>query len=332
MLQKITDQFTKGGTGLTDGTLSSAVKELQGLNMTVFAGAASGTKMNVDAIRPNDTIVAAIVSTDAGGALADDKANITIQSTKASGTLTISGDPANDETFVVNGATYTFKTTLSSGFRQVKITAGNYSAMAAAVASAVNAYETRRLSGIAATGINEAQVVATSAAGVVTITSVADGVGNAPVVSGTVSVLAATGSGTASATLTPVTVVAGNTCIVNGVTFTAAVAPVGALEFPTKATAVTDLGTGIALAGKINAYEASNGTLDVVATAHETTGVVTIVPKSAFKGNIITLTENAAGVAASGSGTLAGGIATGGIKSTSNLADKSVILCWFKKA
>lgn len=341
-LQSISRQFTKGGTGLTDGTLEGAVRELQGLSVSIVAGAAAGTKMDIAAMRTEDTIVAALVGTDAGGAWADDKANITIQATKASGTITVTGNPVDGETFVVNDATYTFKTTLTSGERQVKITTGDNDAIAASIAAAINAYENRRVGGSGATGPNEAQVVATAASNVCTVTSVADGPGNGVVVAGTVTVLAATGSGTASATLTPVTVVADNTCVISGVTFTAKVAPTGAQQFYTKAaspafpgvagaTAGSDCATGHWLAKLINAYEyASQGALDVVATAHATTGVVTLVPRTAKKGNIITLSESATNVAVSGAA-LANGTNTGGIKSTTNLASKSLAVVWFNK-
>lgn len=343
MLEVITDQFTKGGSGLTDGTLANAVKELQGLNISHVAGVAAGTKMDIAAMRTEDTIIAALVEdTTSGVTSGDDKANITIQATAAFGTITISGDPVANETFVVNGATYTFKSALTGADREVKITTGDNTAMALAAKNAINAWETRRLSGITVTGLNTPAVVATSNAGVVTVTSVIDGLGNGIVLTGTVSVLAATGTGTALATLTPVTVVADNTAVISGVTFTAKVAPTGEQQFYTKAaapafpgvaaaTAGSDCATGHWLAKLINAYEAAHGTLDVVATAHATTGVVSLVPRKPFAGNIITLTEAATNVAVTGSGTLTGGTNTGGIKSGTNLTGKSLVVYWFNK-
>lgn len=342
-MQALPSVFGKGGSNLTDGTLQAVLKELQGLNISVVAGAAANTKMNIAAMRIEDTILAAIVTTDAANAaVVNDVSNITIQPTKASGTLTVSGNPVDGETFVVNGVTYTFKTAPTGGMQQVKIVAGDNNAMAANIAAAINAYENRRLGGISNTGPNTAAVVATSATNVCTITSVVDGAGNGVVVTGTVTVLAEAGSGTASATLTPVTVVADNTCVISGVTFTAKAAPVGAQQFYTKATspafpgvadatAGSDCATGQWLAKVINEYEKANLSLDVVATAHPTTGVVTLVPRKPFAGNIITLTEAATNVAASGSGTLTNGTNTGGIKSTTNLTGKTVTVTWFNK-
>lgn len=350
-LQTLPAQFSKGGSNLTDGTLQSVLKELQGLTVSIVSGVASGTKMDIAAMRTEDTLLAALVTTDASNAaVVNDVANLTIQATKASGTLTVSGNPVDGETFVVNGATYTFKTTPVGGLQQVKIVTGDNNAMAANIAAAINAYENRRLAGISNTGPNLAAVVATAATNVCTVTSVVDGLGNGVVLTGTATVLAATGTGTASATLTPVTVVADNTCVISGVTFTAKVAPAplpgaaGAptVQFYTKAaapaypgvagaTAGSDCATGHWLARAINDYEKANLSLDVVATAHATTGVVTLVPRKPFAGNIITLTEAATNVAASGSGTLAGGTNTGGIKSGTNLTGKTLTVMWFNK-
>jgi len=349
-MQAIPNQFSKGGSNLTDGTLKGILTELQGLRVNVVSGAAANTKMDVAPLRLEDTLLAAIITTDASNAaVTNDVANLTIQDTRAFGTLTISGNPVDGETFVVNGVTYTFKTTPASQY-DVKITAGDNTAMATAVKNAINAYETRDLGGFGITGKNVAAVVATSNAGVVTISSAIDGLGNGVVLTGTVTVLAATGTGTASATLTPVTVVADNTAVISGVTFTAKVAPaplpgaggVPTVQFYTKAaapaypgvagaTAGSDCATGHWLARVINDYEAMYGTLDVVATAHATTGVVTLTPRKPLAGNVITLTESATNVAVTGSGTLTSGTNTGGVKSSTNLTGKTMTLIWFNK-
>jgi hypothetical protein len=335
-LQVLPASFGKGGTSLTDGTLYNAVRELQGLQVTVVPGAANGTAMAVPALRLEDTLLAALITTDAGGAAANDVANLTIQATAAFGTITISGNPADAEVFVVNGKTYTFKTT-PTDIAHVKITAGDNTAMATAVKNAINAYEGRYVEG---KGYNTPAVVATSSAGVVTVTSVVDGAGNAVTVTGTATVLVAAGSGTLSATLTPVTVVPGNTCVINGVTFTAATVPdTTGLQFYTKASAPafpnggaagTDLSCGQWLSYIINAKLANSNT-DAVASANATTGVVTITPKTAPAGNMITLTETAANVAVTGTGTLTGGTNTGGVKSVTNLTGKTMTLFWFNK-
>ena len=177
------------GGAVNDGALAAILRELQGLRVNVAAGAASGTAMNVAALRTEDTIISALVHTDAGGAIADDTANITIQSTKAFGTITISGNPVADETFVVNGVTYTFKAAVT-GPKQVLITTGDNTVMAAAAAAAINAYENGKVA-------VDASVVATSALGVVTVTAVVDGVaGNAIVLTEAGTNVAVSGAGT----------------------------------------------------------------------------------------------------------------------------------------
>lgn len=200
--------------------LQEVVRELQGLRQVLVTGAAAGTAMACGNIGVEDTIVSALNLTD----LTDDTANITIQSKKASGTITISGNPVADETFVVNGVTYTFKATPAAK-NHVKITAGDNTAMATAAAAAINAYEARYEARLNGDGNRAPSVVATSALGVVTVTAIAEG----------------------------------------------------------------------------------------------TTG------------NALTLTENATNVAVSGAGTLAGGSATGSIKSTSALASKKVLVTFFDK-
>lgn len=217
-LETINPNMGSGGTGITD--LGKILTELQGLRVSVVAGAAAGTKMDVAALRLEDTLLAAVISTNAGGALADDVANITIQPTKASGTITVSGNPVADETFVVNGVTYTWKAAPTSR-TEVKITTGDNTVMAAAIRDAINWYERDRYTGKP----SAPAVVATAAAGVVTVTAVVDGAA----------------------------------------------------------------------------------------------------------GNAITLTESCTNVAVNGAGTLTTGTDTGGVKSTTNLASKSVILYWYNK-
>lgn len=196
-MQALPASFGKGGSNLTDGTLKAVLQELQGLRVDIVAGAAAGTKMNVAALRLEDTLLCAAVTTDAAAAaVVNDVANLTIQATKAFGTITISGNPVDGETFVVNGKTYTFKAVPLNAY-QPKITAGDNTAMAAAVARAINAYESRALDGIGATGYATPAVVATSALGVVTVTAVADGAaGNAITLTEGATNVAVTGAGT----------------------------------------------------------------------------------------------------------------------------------------
>jgi hypothetical protein len=254
-----------------------------------------------------------------GGLFTDDKAQITIQETHAYGTLTHAGNVTANDYFAVNGVTYTFKTTPTLPTDILRI-AGNNTNQAAATAAVVNAYE-NRLDNVPA-------IVATSLAGVVTFTSIRDGAGNAIVVTGTATTLAEGTSGTASATLTPVSVVATDTFVLNGVTFTARAEPTLDTEFDVEE---SDVLQGIEIAQVINAYEDKYlGVLDAVASANATTGVVTIVPRTPKYGNIIPLDETVDNATKS-STTLTNGTNTGGIKSTTDLRGESLVVWWYNK-
>lgn len=191
------DQFSKGGSGLTDGTLANALIELQGLNVSVVAGAAAGTGMDLAAIRTEDTILCAAVTTDAAAAaVVDDKANITIQPTVAAGSISITGDPVAGETVTVNDVVYTWRAapTLKN---EAKITAGNVTAMATSLAAAINAYEGRYESQLNGDSWHTPEVTATSAVGVVTVRAVVDGAaGNAITFTEASTNVAVTGAGT----------------------------------------------------------------------------------------------------------------------------------------
>ena len=309
------------------GALRAALLELQGGQVEVINGAAAGTTMSVPLIRPEDTIIQAVVFADTWAPPVSDKANITIQPVKATGTLTVSGNPVAGETFVVNGGTYTWRGTPTK-VNEVKITAGQNNTMAAAVSAAINAYEGRYESQLNGDSNRTATCVATVNANVVTITAVVEGAGNAPQVTGTATVLAAAGTDTGAATLTPVSVVATNTFVVNGVTFTAVASGATDVQFNLKG---SDALQGAEVARAINAYQFKYGTLDAKATAHATTGVVTVTPLTPPTGNAISLTEASTNVAASGSGYLAGGTASGSIKSTTDLSAATLVLFWTNK-
>lgn len=307
--------------------LRAALLELQGTQVDVIDGAAAGTAMSVPLIRPEDTILQAIVFADTWAAPTSDTANITIQPVKATGTLTVSGNPVAAETFVVNGNTYTWRATPTK-VNEVKITAGQNNTMAAAIAASINAYENRYESQLNGDSNHTGTCVASATTNVVTITATVEGVGNAPQVTGTATVLAASGTNTGVATLTPATVVATNTFVVNGVTFTAVASGATDIQFNLKA---SDLLQGIEIARAINSYQFKYSTLGVVAQAHPTTGVVEIKPSTQATGNAITLSEASTNVAASGSGYLSGGTSAGSIKSTTNLSAATLVLFWANK-
>lgn len=164
---------------LNPALLLPLFKEQQGLTFTVIDGVAAGTAMTVAAIRPEDTILSAIKFMDIWAAPTDDKANITIQSDTASGTVSIAGNPVDGETVTVRGVVYTFKTA-PSAITHAKITAGDNTAMAATLAGVINGYETRYESQLNGDGARTPLITASSALGVVTIKSIAPGaVGNA---------------------------------------------------------------------------------------------------------------------------------------------------------
>lgn len=188
-LETLDSNLGQGGAGFP--SLGKVLKELQGYRVDVVAGAAAGVLMPLAAIRTKDTILSVVVHTDAGGALTTDTPNVSIVSTKAFGTITVTADPLTNETFVVNGVTYTFKA-IPTARTHVKITAGNNTAMAAAIRDAINGYE-NRYTGKAAVPI----IVATSALGVCTVTAPVGGVaGNAITFTESVTGVAMSGSGT----------------------------------------------------------------------------------------------------------------------------------------
>jgi len=318
----VSSQLLKGGSGLGD-QLPKIVRELAGYTITAVAGAAAGTKINVAALRLEDTLLAVIVGTDAGGAWADDVANCTIQGTKATGTLTISGNPVADETMTIGGDVFTWKAAANvADIKHVKITAGDNTAMALSLSNAVNAWQNRYDGSKQVAPL----IVASPAAVVVTFTAVMDGAGNAPAVSNSAN-CAVTNNTTADVSATCVSMVNTNTLTVNGVVFTVKTAP--------DATVATDVAIGGSdalqaqlLANAINVRARQLGNMGVTATAITT--VVHIYPDAPAQGNIYSLSEGSTNVAASGAA-LAGGTATGGIKSATNLASKSLVVHWLNK-
>jgi hypothetical protein len=318
----VSSQLMKGGSGAVD-QLPKIVRELSGYTVSYVAGAAAGTKMNVAAMRAEDTIIAAIIGTDAGGAWTDDVANCTTQSTKAVGTITISGNPVAAETVTVGGDVYTWRAagTLTDA-KDVLITTGDNTAMALALATAINNWQNRYNGSYQVAPL----VVASPAAGVVTITAVMDGAGNAPAVSNSAN-MAVTNNNTADVSATAVSVVNTNTLTVNGVVFTVKTTP--DLNIATDvAVGGTNDAMALNMANAINRYQREKGSLNARATA--ITNVCHIYPLDAAQGNIYPLVEGSTNVAVSGA-TLAGGTATGGFKSTTNLTGKSVVVHWLNK-
>lgn len=165
MLQNLKN-LGAGGAGFQGDGVASAVAaltELQGLTISLLAGADAGVKINVAALRPEDTLVAAINNN--AGVLTDVLSTTSIVDVRASGTVTLTGAAAG-QTATVAGLTYTAVTGTAANNTQFSIS-GDDTADAAALAAAINARESNRT----------AQVTTTSALGVVTVRAVAEGTG-----------------------------------------------------------------------------------------------------------------------------------------------------------
>ncbi len=302
--------------------LRDAVKELQGLNVTIIpTGAAANTKMNIAAMRTEDTILAVRAEVTASGVVTDDTANVTIQDTHASGTLTANVVVAGNSC-VVNGVTYTARAapTLPNEW----LVAGVNATDVARLVAVINAYENRFDTAAQAFNVPRVLAVATSGT-VITITALDDGAGNGPVITNSANA-AVVSTDPNAVTATCVSMVADDTITVNGVVFTVKASPTTNVHIKLGA---TDAAQGTYVRDAVNSYQSVVGGLDVVVT--NVLGVVTFAAGSARKGNNIVLTGTATRLAASGSGYLANGTATGGIKSTSTLSASDVTVFWFNK-
>src|SRR4051812_42488552 len=128
-------KFGHGGTGLSDNTLRDTLNLVLGTtvvsNITgvVAATGYSGTTWPglASLRRSTGDVIVSVLRTDGTGT--EDSANCTINETRATGTVTISGNPVDGDTVVVGRYTYTFKTT-PTALGHVKITAGNNNQMA----------------------------------------------------------------------------------------------------------------------------------------------------------------------------------------------------------
>lgn len=161
-------QGATGVSGQEDSTVYGALREFQGLTVSVVTGGAASTKFNLAAIRSEDTILSMLNNN--AGAITDVTATASIAGTKATGTITCAA-AAVDDTVTVNGKVYTAKAVPvgNTQFSQ----AGTDTQDAASLVAAINAREAA-----ATTGGNT--VTAANVAGVVTVTAVVDGTaGNA---------------------------------------------------------------------------------------------------------------------------------------------------------
>ncbi len=159
-----------GGAGLVPGVspnLVTALTELQGLTISVLAGAGANTKINVAALRSEDTILAALNNN--AGTITDVTGSVTIEDVRASGTVSV-GTVAAGDTVSVAGLTYTLvsnPTVIAQGdYSKVKVGA-SATECAANLAAAINAREANR---------NQV-VLASAATTTVTVRAVAEGTG-----------------------------------------------------------------------------------------------------------------------------------------------------------
>lgn len=165
------------------GDAIPAVKELQGLNISLLAGAGADTKINLAAIRTEDTILTALNNN--AGTITDVTGTMSIASVKASGTLTLSSTVAT-ENATVQGVTYTFDASPTAAHTSLAVGADDDES-AANLAAAINAVEN------GPSGLR--RFTASSDGAVVTITATADGtVGNAYTIVGDATITASGGT------------------------------------------------------------------------------------------------------------------------------------------
>lgn len=303
-------EFGKGGKNLTDGTLYNLIKELMGFRQLTVAGATATTKIDVAAMKPEDTLDSVINLADG----LDDTANCTISTVTATGVITMTDVPTADDTVTVNGVEFTFKAAAALE-TEVTIGAGE-EATGDNLADVLNAYQAQHPDVLGVTSVSDGS-------GAVTCSSVVDGLGNGAIVTDTGSTI--TISSTVPGAVTATFVSAGNTdaIIVNGVTFTIRTTPVDLnIDMAVLGTDTLQAAEAVRM---INAYQAWIADLGVVAS--NASGVVTIVPKTILQGNAIPLAESADNTTV-GAAYFAGGTATGGFASATDNSTDRLLVTW----
>lgn len=185
-----------GGAGFQGdgpGSAYAALKEIQGLTISLLAGTTANTKINLAAIRDEDTIIGALNNN--AGTITDISGTMSIVSVKATGTFTLTSAIATDAV-TVNGKTYTFQAGAATSYGQVQV-GGTDTISATNLAAAINAYE----SSVDNSFVPD--VVASSAANVVTITAAVEGTaGNSIAISSADGTIVASGANLAGGTAT----------------------------------------------------------------------------------------------------------------------------------
>lgn len=161
----------QGGAGVVTGAerpggVLAALQELQGLNFALLAGAGANTKINVAAIRTEDTVMTALNNN--AGTFTDITGTITIDDLRAKGTVTAAAVTAGD-TVTVDGKVYTAVANATvvekHDYTKFKLGANN-NETAANLAAAIN----KRMAATANPNVSAAAVNA-----VVTVTARAEG-------------------------------------------------------------------------------------------------------------------------------------------------------------
>lgn len=159
--------------GLGGNKNSPAISELQGLNISLLAGALADTKIDVATINSGDTVISAINNN--GGTMTDVTGTISIVDLRASGTLT-AVSAVDTDVFEVNGTTYTISTAGGAAYTEVQVGSDD-TEMAENMVAAINGHETTYEGG-------GNVVTASNVLGVVTITANDSGAaGNAVTIS-----------------------------------------------------------------------------------------------------------------------------------------------------
>lgn len=164
----------KGGAGMQGqgaGSVARAIKELQGLQVSLVTGGAANSKLALAAITPRDTLIAA--HNNNAGVLTDVTATTTISDNRASGTVTAASAGTAGDTVSIAGLTYTLvaanATVGLADKTKVKV-AADAAGLAANLMAAVQAREANR----------DTKVTVSRNAAVLTITAYAGGTdGNA---------------------------------------------------------------------------------------------------------------------------------------------------------
>jgi hypothetical protein len=142
------------------GDAIPAIKELQGFQVSLVAGALANAVVAVPGMKGTAEIVSALNNN--AGTLTDVTDTITVSPGKASGTLTLD-TVVEDEDATVHDVVFTFKDSPAAAYTEVQVGASDTES-AANLAAAINAY-------FGQPGSNYLGVVAESDAAVVTVTA-----------------------------------------------------------------------------------------------------------------------------------------------------------------